>query len=111
MSLSYQHLNAVEVRDPRTIVQTQRDYAILKAGSQTTWKPFSSPSVSNSSIQWSCPPPSGAVFVDSKIYVYIPVRLTFTATLAVAGQKIRRPGLDAPRAYPLSGSIDTLSKD
>ncbi len=111
MSLSYQPLNAVEVRDPRTIVQSQRDYAVLKSGSQTTWKPYSSPSVSNSSIQWSCPPPSGAVFVDSKVYVYIPVRLTFTGSPGSAGNpsQIIRPGLDAPRAYPISGSIDTLS--
>jgi hypothetical protein len=110
MSLSYQQLNAVEVRDPRTIVQTQRDYAVLKAGSQTTWKAWSSPSVSNSSIQWSCPPPSGAVFVDSKIYVYLPTRITLTASLA-AGQTIIRnvSGYDAPRAYPISGSTDTLS--
>lgn len=111
MSLSYQQLNAVEVRDPRTIVQTQRDYAVLKAGSQTTWKPFSSPSVSNSSIQWSCPPPSGAVFVDSKVYVYIPVRITLTGSpgTSLVASTILREGLDAPRAYPISGSIDTLS--
>ena len=108
MSLSYQHLNAVEVRDPRTIVNEQRDYAVLKSGSQTTWKAWTSTSISTSAIQFSCPPPSGAVFVDSKIYFYLPIRLTFTGTAPI-GQALIRDGFDAPRAYPLSGSIETLS--
>jgi hypothetical protein len=108
MSLSYQHLNSVLVRDPRTIVQSQRDYAILKAGSQTTWKAWTSTSISNSSIQFSTPPPSGGVFVDSKQYFYLPVRLTFTGIPAV-GNTILNLGFDAPRAYPISNATDTLS--
>lgn len=108
MSLAYEKLNAVEVRDPRTIVQTQRDYAILKSGSQTTWKAWTSTSISNSSIQFSMPPPSGGIFVDSKQYFYLPVRLTFQGT-PPASQTIIQDFFDAPRAYPISGSIDTLS--
>jgi hypothetical protein len=107
MSISFQKLNVVEVRDPRTIVQNERSYAVLKAGSQTTWKPWTSTSISSSSIQFSMPPPSGGVFVDSKQYLYLPARITFTGAPPV-GQSIIQANRDAPRAWPISGSIDTL---
>lgn len=59
MSLSFQPVNPVLVRDPRTIIENQRDYAILKCGSQTTWKAWTSTSISTTSINFSTPPPSG----------------------------------------------------
>lgn len=108
MSLNYEKMNPVEVRDPRTNVQTQHDYAILKSGSQTSWKSWTSTSISNSSIIFTCPPPSGGVFVDSKMYIQIPVRLAVTGIPPNGGVLIR-DGYDAPRAYPISGSIETLS--
>src|ERR1700677_1033511 len=107
MSLSYQKLNVVEVRDPRTIVQNMRSYAILKSGSQTTWKYWSTTSVSNTSIQFSCPPPSGGILVDPKIYFYLPIRLTMTG-IPPLGVTLLNPNYDAPRAFPISGSIETL---
>lgn len=108
MSLSYQKLDVVEVRDPRTILTNKRDYAILKAGSQTTMKQFTTTSVSNSSIQFSCPPPSGGIIVDRKIYLLLPIRLTFTGT-APAGQLLLNPNQDAPRAFPIASSLDTIA--
>lgn len=107
MSLSFQPLNSVLVRDPRTIVDNARDYAILKSGSQTFWKTWTSTSISPSSIQWSVPPPSAGVFVDRKIYVYLPVRLTFMGIPPV-GQTILQANRDAPRAYPISSALDVL---
>lgn len=56
MSLSFQPLNPVEVRDPRTIVNNSRDYAILKGSSTTNFKAWTSTSISSSSIQFSTPP-------------------------------------------------------
>lgn len=106
MSLSFQKLNVVEVRDPRTILTNVRDYAVLKSGSQTTWKAYTTTSVSQSSIQFSCPPPSGSVIVDRKQYFYLPVRLTFTG-IPLVGFPLLRAGRDAPRSYPISSSIDT----
>lgn len=107
MSLSYQPLNPVLVRDPITQVDSQRDYAILKGGNQVTWKKYTTTSISNSAITWSCPPPSGNVFVDRKQYVLLPVRLVFTAPGGGAGL-ILQPGHDAPRAFPLNGSLEVL---
>ena len=107
MSLSYERLNVVQVRDPRTILENKRDYAVLRAGSQTTFKQFTTTSVSQSSIQFSCPPPSGGVIIDRKQYFLLPIRLTFIGQAPV-GQLLLNPGQDAPRAFPISSSIDTL---
>jgi len=107
MSLSFQPLIPVCVRDPRTIIENDRTYAVLKAGSQTTWKQYTTTSISNSSLQFSCPPPSGGVIVDRKMYMYLPLRLTFTG-VPPAGQSIIMPNRDGPRAFPVSSSIDTL---
>jgi hypothetical protein len=107
MSLSFQKLNPILVRDPRTIVDNMRDYAILKSGSQTTWKQFTTTSVSTSSIQFSCPPPSGGVLVDRKLYFYLPMRITLTG-VPPAAATIIRPNQDAPRAYPIASIIDTI---
>src|SRR5580698_8254522 len=108
MSLSYQPITPVCVRDPRTMVEASRSYAVLKGGSQTTWKAFTTTSISASSLQFSCPPPSGGIIVDRKIYLYVPVRLTFTG-IPVAGTTLLNPNRDAPRAFPLASAIDTLS--
>jgi hypothetical protein len=107
MSLSFQKLTPIEVRDPRTMIENQRAYAVLKCGSQTTWKAWTSTSISSSSIQFSTPPPSAGVFVDSKMYFYLPVRITFTGVPPI-GDTIINPNMDCLRAYPISGSIDTL---
>lgn len=107
MSLSYERLPSIVVKDPRVILDNQRVYAILKSGSQLTCKPYTTTSISNSSIQFSTPPPSGGIIVDRKIFLVLPVRLTFTGTAPV-GQVLLNPGQDAPRAYPISSSIETL---
>lgn len=108
MSLSFQPVTPVCVRDPRTMIENHREYAVLKSGSQTTWKAFTTTSIANSALQFSCPPPSGNVIVDRKMYVYIPVRLAFTAQPPI-GSAVLNPSYDAPRAFPISSSIETLS--
>lgn len=107
MSLSFQPLTPVAVLDPRVIIDNERTYAILKSGSQTTWKQYTTTSISNSSLNFSCPPPSGGVIVDRKMYMYLPIRLTFIGT-PPNGETIIRANRDAPRAFPISSSIETL---
>lgn len=108
MSLSFQPIVPVCVRDPRTMVEKMRTYAVLKSGSQTTWKQWTTTSISASSLQFSTPPPSGSIIVDRKIYLYLPVRLTFTGVPPV-GQTLIQINRDAPRAFPVNSSIDTFS--
>src|SRR5690606_7413516 len=107
MSLSYQKLEPVQVRDPRTILDNERQYAVLKSGQQMTQKGWTTTSVSQSSISFSCPPPSGQIIVDRKVRLQLPIRLTFSGN-AGAGNLLLRPGRDAPRAFPISSAIDTL---
>ncbi len=107
MSLSFQPLQPVCVRDPRTMVAGPKMYAVLKSGSQLTCKQYSTTSISTSSLSFSCPPPSGGIFVDRNVRLYLPVRLTFTG-IPAAGTTLLRSGFDAPRAFGLSSSIETL---
>lgn len=107
MSLSFIPLNPVCVMDPIMVLNNQRDFAVLKSGSQTSWKQWTSTSVSNSSINFSMPPPSGSVVVDRKMYLYLTQRLTFTGIPPV-GQRLLNPNLDAPRAYPIASSLETI---
>lgn len=106
MSLSYQKLQPVRVRDPRVVVDNQRQYAVLSGGKKVQYKAYTSTSISTSSIQFSCPPPSGSFIIDRKMYLTMPIRLTFAGTSSSGNLLV--PGSDAPRAYPLSSSIDTL---
>ncbi len=107
MSLSYQPLQAVKVLDPRTMLKNSRQYAVLQSGKNVMYKAYTSNSISTSSIQFSCPPPSGNVIVDRKQYFTLPIRLTFTGDGANSIDLLQ-PKRDAPRAFPVSSSIDTL---
>ena len=107
MSLSFQEVRPVLVRDPVTIIENQRDYAVLKSGSQTSWKQWTSTSVSTTSINYSCPPPSGSVIVDRKIKHYLPMRLTYTG-IPPNGQTLLNANRDAPRAFPLASIYETI---
>jgi hypothetical protein len=115
MSLSYQRLTPVAVLDPLTDVQTKRDYSILKGGDKISFKAFTSTSVSSSSIQFSCPPPNGSVFTSRKQYFQAPVRLIFTGLITTTDPtyvpltSLLNANFDSPRAYPLSGSMESLT--
>jgi hypothetical protein len=108
MSLNINRIPAVCVRDPRTVLTNKREYAVLKSGSQTTWKQYTTTSISNSSISFSCPPPSSEIIVDRKQYVYFTARASYTG-IPPNGMTLLNPGRDAPRAFPFLSSTDTLS--
>jgi len=102
-------LKVVEVRDPRTVIR-DKEYAILKGGSAggVSWKQYTTTSVSNTSIQFSTPPPNFNTWIDRKQYFLLPVRITLNST-APNANNLLRAGYDALRAFPISGSISTLS--
>lgn len=108
MELSLAKLQPVRVDDPRIMFNSDRYYTVLVGGKQVTYKPYTTLSVSTTSIQFSCPPPSPGIIVDRKVSFLLPVRLTFSGT-APPGQLLLQPGYDAPRAFPISGSINTLN--
>ena len=100
-------LKAILVDDPRVQINTEREYAILRGGGQVSWKPFSSTSYSNSSFSFSCPPPSPGIIVDRKVYLRVPVTLSFTCT-NTGSDNMLQAGFDAFRAYPLTSCMSTL---
>lgn len=114
MSLSYQKLNPVLVEDPITQVNSVRSYAILQSGDKISWKQYTSTSISSSSIQFSCPPPSGSVLVDRSIPLSLPVRVTIVGTVStnnsgfVPATALLNSGQFAIRAWPVQGSLESL---
>lgn len=107
MSLSYQKVNVIECRDPRIIIDNIRDYACLKGGSDITPKTYTTTNVSQNSISFTTLPPSSNTIIDRKVHLTVCVRLTFTGTVPVNGFLLNSLR-DAPRAFPLSGSLDTV---
>jgi hypothetical protein len=107
MSLNITPLRVVEVRDNRTLIRNKQ-YALLKGGSQVSWKPYTTTSVSSSSIQFSTPPPNPKIFIDRKMYIQLPVRLVLNCSVPNAFPLLRA-GYDAPRSYPVSSSLNTLA--
>jgi hypothetical protein len=109
MSLSLKKLEVINVKDPHVIVNDKHDYVYLEGPYEISQKSYVTSSVSNSALQFTCPPPSMNNFTDPKIYFRAPIRLTFTRTSVAAGETILIPGMDAPRAYGLSSSISTVN--
>ena len=107
MSLNFEPIRPVLVRDPVTILEDKRGFAVLKSGSQVSWKQWTSTSISTTSINYSCPPPSGSIIVDRKIKHYIPMRLTYTG-IPPNGATLLNPNYDAPRAFPLASIYETI---
>lgn len=109
MSYNLNPLHTVLIRTPETDIQSNamRSYAILRSGAQVTYKPYTTNSISNSSIQFTTPPPSPMVIIDTKQYIQIPMRLVFNCA-APNAFPLHRPGYSAPRAFIISNSINTL---
>jgi len=116
MSLSYAPLKVVSVNDPviDLLDQQDREYVIIKGGNQYTYKQYNAQTISNTSITFNCPPPSANTIVSRKMYVQIPVRLTFTGSnthtgaTGAAENNLLSPGNDAFRQFPISSSCNML---
>lgn len=112
MSLSFDKLEPITCLDTRMDLLRKKDFAIIKGSSETSWKQYTTSSVSQSSIQWSCNPPSRQIVIDRKVYVYLPIRLTMTGIpngTNVLPRALLEVGNDAPRSFPIANIIDTLN--
>lgn len=101
-------LNTILVRDPRVIVDNQREFAVLESGIRFRAKPWTTTSISSANIPFSTPAPSGDIYVDRKISLTLPVRWTASGTVQ-PGFRLLSPNNDAPRAYPIHSMLDTIS--
>ena len=107
MSIAIDKLTPVTVHDPR-LLQQERVYPVLKGGADVLYKQFTTTSVSQSSISFSCPPPSQHVIVDRRIHLVLPVRLTLVATGIPPGDLLLNPGQCCIRSYPAQKALDTV---
>lgn len=108
MSLAINPLKTVRVVDPVLTFNEEREFSVLTGGSQISWKPFVTTSYSNSSFQFTAPPPSPGICVDRKFLIKVPVTINFTGT-SPAGQNLLQSGYDAFRAFPISSITNTLA--
>src|SRR5580704_578808 len=102
MSFALNPLKTIRVVDPRVNFANEREYAVLSGGNQVSWKPFMSTSYSNSSFNFSCPPPNPGISIDPKLYINVPVTINFAGVNTNAGLNLLIDGDDAFRAYPIS---------
>ncbi len=108
MSLTVsEKLNPVTVWDPRTVAMPMV-YPVVKGGSDVLYKAFTTTSISNSSINFSCPPTSQNVWVDRRVHIQMPVRITVQATGMPAGALLFNPNQVAIRSFPVMKSLDTM---
>lgn len=95
------------VRDPRTVLDNQRIYSVLKGGKQVTYQIFNSTSISQSQVTFTCNPSSGSTVVDRKLYCTFPIRVTMTGP-GTNTTNLLQTGSDAPRFFPILGSLENL---
>ncbi len=107
MSLALHPMNVVQMLEPRTKIYNQRTYAILRGGSESTWKPTISTSFSNSSIQFTAPPPNPKIMVDRKVLLHLQFYVTLTGS--AASGNLYQPGTSAPRSRPIQRVITTAN--
>lgn len=109
MSLSFQPLEPVLVKDPRVIVDNKRVYSILKCGKETNFKKWTTNSVSNSNINFSTPPPSAGIIIDRKITLTLPMQLTLQFSVPnIINTLSVEPNFFAPRAFPIHSMLNTV---
>jgi hypothetical protein len=108
MSANIVPLELVKTSDPLLDLNNTRKYAVLKGGSDVTYKTFVSTSYSDASLNFSCPPPSPAICVSRKVQLECTVRFVFSGSGAGLGN-ILQTGYDGPRAYPLSSVMNVLN--
>jgi hypothetical protein len=108
MSLNFQVLEPVLVKDPRIIIDNKRDYAVLESGTRFTNKQWTSTSVSSASINFQCPPPNKDIIMDRRVSITLPMRAIFKGTVPPGCQLLKKEGF-APRAFPIASQIDTLN--
>jgi len=84
-----------------------KNYVISKGAKDSSYQVFPAQNLNNSQITVTCNPPSNQIAVNRRAFIRMKVRLTITGTPGSGGLMVV-PGLDAPRSFPLSNSLNTL---
>ncbi len=110
MSLAVKELNVQAAFEPRTKVNEQRSFTIIRGGLISSWKPVSSTSYNSSVINFTAPPPSVESLIDRKVLFNLPMQVNFSGIFASGtgptGTAFLQLGeYDAPRAFPISENL------
>jgi len=108
MSININRTANVKILDPRTDVNEKQYFAILKGGKQVNMREIPSTTFSNSSAQFSNPPPSPQIFFSRRVMLKQPVTITFSGDSNDANRNLLQSGADAFRAFPLASVMNTL---
>jgi hypothetical protein len=76
---------------------------LIQGAEDISVKQWFASSYSNSSITFSCPPPSLSTFIDRAVLLSIPVVINYAGT--TTGSALLQNGFDALRAYPISSIL------
>lgn len=95
------------IRDPRVNVDSDYQYSVLVGGQNINYRSFVASGPSQNSVTFNCNPPAG-VIVDRKVYLRMPITITFTGTAPV-GQNLLQSGYDAFRQFPLTSIIQSIN--
>lgn len=107
MSLAIDPLEVDKIQDPRVDLDYRKKYLVEVGGGENTYKNVRSTSYSNSSVQFSAPPPNPNIIVDSKVYIKMKFRITATGT-AVGPTLFQLGSNDALRFMPVSQVCNTI---
>ena len=97
----------VKILDPIVNADQIKRFAVLQGGVETTERTFTSSTFSNSSTQFSVPPPNPATFVSRRFLLRQPVTITISGTTS-DGSNIYQTGYSAFRQSPLASIMQTL---
>lgn len=109
MSQAIVPIKSVKAIDPRVDFAVP-DYLIHQGASDMSFRVVNAQSVSNASVNFTCPPPNVNVAVDRKVYIEMLLRLTFTGDSGDDARPLIELGTnDGPRSYPLSKICNSIS--
>ena len=107
MSLSLVQVPLKKIIVPTINIGASKEYVIAKGAQDSTYQQFQAQNLNINQINITSNPPSRQHVINRQAFVLASYQLTISGT-AGAGGKMIQPGLDAPRAYPISQSLSTL---
>lgn len=99
------------VVDPIIDISEKEIFPVIKGGSYTTHRQFSSTSYSNTSCSFTVPPPNPGTFMSRRVKLRCPVSISIGLTVG-GGNTVTIPiqeAKDAFRSFPLASVMKTLN--
>lgn len=107
MSLSLVPVPLTKIIVPTINIGAKKEYVIAKGPQDSTWQQFQAQNLNNNQINITTNPPSRQHVINRQAFILAQYTLTITGSAGAGGLMVQ-PGLDAPRAYPISQSLNTL---